>query len=123
MNNSLILESEQMSVEIDRGSGAVLALIDRTTDVNLVSDPRLAENFRLLLPLPDLRSNYLYGMEQTLTGAKDTGNGIELRWDGPLKNDNGAFDLDVVLHIDLVGEQLQWRCRVDNRTEHELTEV
>jgi len=123
MNNSLILESEQMSVEIDRDSGAVLALIDRAADVNLISDQRLAENFRLLLPLPDLRSNYLYGMKQTLTGAKDTGNGIELRWDGPLKNDNGAFDMDVVMQIELVGEQLQWRCRVENRTEHELTEV
>ena len=105
MNDSLILESEQMSVEIDCGSGAVLALIDRATDVNLISDPRLAENFRLLLPLPDLRSNYLYGMALTLTGTEETEDGIELRWDGPLKNDYGALDLDVVLRIELVGEQ------------------
>jgi hypothetical protein len=117
------IQNASIKVDVAADTGAVVSLIDKATSNELITEPRLAENFRLLLPLEDLRSNYIFGLEQTVSNVTASATAIELQWDGPLTNEHGTFDLGVTLSIEIVDEQVQWRCRVNNRTEHQLTEV
>ena len=56
-------------------SGVITRLHDKPGDLDLLAEPRLAESFRLLLPLPDLEANYLLGRDQRLTGVEETDTG------------------------------------------------
>ena len=48
---------------------------------------------------------------------------LELRWNGPLRNARGEFALSVRLFISLQGEEIHFRCDVDNQTNYALAEV
>ncbi len=120
---TLCLENDCYRLELDAANGSVLQFRDKIGDLDLITEPRLADNFRLLLPLPDMRANYILGMEQQLTAADKTASGMKLHWAGPLRNERGEFDLDVTIGIELAGEEIQFRCEVRNGTPHQLSEV
>ena len=111
-------ESEFYRVEIDPTTGAVRRLFDRIPQIELIAEPRLAESFRLLLPLPDLESNYILSTEQSPPVIERTGKSLTMRWDGPLSNAQGNYDLAVTVEIEVVAETVQFRISVDNHTPH-----
>ncbi|NQU10168.1 hypothetical protein HQ590_05230, partial [bacterium] len=125
-------------LEVEPEHGALVRVRDKVGRLELITEPRLAESFRLLLPLPDLRANYILGTEQKVTSAKELAapevrkgslphaggyDGLRLHWAGPLRNQRGAFALDVTLWVELVGEEIQFRCEVRNGTQYQLSEV
>jgi hypothetical protein len=110
-------------LEFDGGNGSLVRMRDETAGCDIITEPRLAEGFRLLLPLPDVHANYLLGNEQTLTDAQVSASSVVLHWAGPLKNARGAWDIDVVLRVELVDETVSFQMEVVNRTAMHLTEV
>jgi hypothetical protein len=121
--NPLRLDNAHYRLAVHPGHGAITSLVDKAGGYDLVAERRLAESFRLLLPLPGLHANYLRGRDQKLTRARRIPDGLELHWAGPLVNDRGRFPLAVTLWIELVGEAVQFRCEVVNRTKHQVAEV
>ncbi|HEV8634931.1 MAG TPA: DUF6259 domain-containing protein [Chloroflexota bacterium] len=117
------IENGYYVVELNPQNGALTRLYDKVGALELLAHDRLAESFRLLLPLPDLEANYVLGTEQRLSSADQTGGGVVLRWDGPLTNARGGWDLDVETRIAFVGEAVELRTTVRNRTRHKLAEV
>ncbi|MHB0938280.1 MAG: DUF6259 domain-containing protein [Armatimonadota bacterium] len=116
------LENAHYAVGIDP-QGRIVSLVDRAGGYDLIAEPRLAGNFRLLLPLPGYECNYLDGCGQSPTSCEQGPDSVTLRWDGPLQNEKGVFDLAVTLRVALVGETVQFNCEVRNGTEHKLAEV
>jgi len=110
-------------VEVERKAGRLVRLQDRIGGYELITEPRLADNFRLLLPLGNFECNYIFGSRQRLTSFEKTETGLVLYWRGPLRNVAGRFDLDVTLSIELVDDSIQFRCGVVNRTRYQLAEV
>ncbi len=51
------LENEAYCVGIDAGNGSIVSLFDKGGIGEVIAEQRLADSFRLLLPLPDRRSN------------------------------------------------------------------
>ena len=117
------IENRLYAIEIDGANGSVRRILDRASGLELLREPRLAESFRLLLPLPELEANYILSAEQELTAAERTERGVMLLWRGPLVNAQGAFDLDVTMHIEFAGEAIHFRIEVANRSEHRVAEV
>jgi len=121
--NTRHIENSLYRLEVDTACGRLVRLHDKVGDFAVISEPRLAENFRLLLPLPGLQANYILGSEQKLSSVEDANDSLKLHWAGPLHNAHGTFDLAVTLWIELVDESVQFRCEVRNSTEHQLAEV
>ena len=119
----MLLENAHYHIEIEETRGIILGIRDKVGGYDLISEPRLAENYRLLLPLPQMQSNYILGKDQRLSSLDALDDGVRLRWDGPLTNAQGCFDLSVTLWIEFVGETIQFRCEVENRTDFALAEV
>jgi hypothetical protein len=117
------MENDLYCVEIDSQTGVISRILDKIGQVDLLIEQRLADNFRLLLPLPQLEANYILGKKQALTSAEQIGNGMTLRWDGPLKNPCGDFDLDVAMKIEFVDSTIEFRMEVNNQTQCKLAEV
>jgi len=117
------IEDRHYSLDIEAQTGAARSLMDKASGLELIAEPRLAESFRLLLPLPDLEANYILGTEQSPPVIEETEIGACLRWDGPLTNANGRFDLSVSVSIELSQGEIRSTIRVENRAAHALAEV
>jgi len=123
------IENNYYYLEVDSQNGIINRFFDKIGNFDLIVEPRLADNFRLLLPLPGTKpvfsteANYIPGKEQRLTSLEQTANGMTLQWNGPLKNQRGDFNIDVVMRIKLVGHQVQFSINVHNRTKYKVAEV
>lgn len=117
------IENALYRIDIEPKHGTILQIRDKVGRLNLITEPRLADSFRILLPLPTMQANYLIGGEQELAALEKLPNGAKLHWAGPLKNAHGAFDLSVTLWIEFLDDAIQFRCAVQNRSEHQVAEV
>jgi len=117
------IENALYAVDVDSESGVIRQIHDKAGGNVLISEERLSENFRLLLPIPELEGNYILGAQQPVSAVQERKDGLTLRWDGPLSNAQGEFDLAVTLTIDLADDSVVFRIEVENRTEYVLSEV
>ena len=117
------IENELYRIDFEAEAGRLVSVLDKKCDCDLIAERALGESFRLLLPLPGVECNYIDGREQTLTACDASADSLALTWRGPLTSEHGAFNLDVVLHIALAGEAIEFTCEVRNGTEHKLAEV
>jgi hypothetical protein len=119
----MLIQNDYYSIEVEEKSGTIRSLYDKRAELELIAEPRLSENFRLLVPLPDLEANMILGADQQASSIEQTSNGAVLRWDGPLTNHKGSFDLAVTQRIELVDEAVQFRIAVTNNSQYRLAEV
>ncbi len=111
-----------ISVELDPTHGRILTVEDGRRGIRLIGEPALAENFRLLLPLPDQRAHYIRGDRQKLTSLTTGDRHAELVWTG-LETPRGRFDVEYRLRIDVEDDAVLFRSTVVNRSEHAVEEV
>lgn len=123
MSEMIKLENEYYLLEIDAQTGTIARILDKAGQIELIAHRALAENYRLLLPLPDLEANYILGAQQPLSQTQKTAQGLLLHWHGPLTNQQGSFDLDVTMRVEFAGEAIEFQLTVHNRTPYQLAEV
>jgi Domain of unknown function (DUF6259) len=118
------LGNGQVEVEFATDHGQLLTVRHRRLGIDLVTERRLCENFRVLLPLPHRRGHYIFGRGQELRRAGINGEATEatLEWSG-LHSEEGTFDLDVSLRVRLAGDEVLFNVSVENRTAFIVEEV
>lgn len=117
------IENDFYLVEVDQETGALLRISDKRGALDLITEKRLAASFRLLLPLPHLRSNYLDGSEQRVSEINGTDEGIDIRYAGPLLGSEGTYEISVLLRIAFGDGALVFSCELTNQSPYAVTEV
>ncbi|MCX7705303.1 MAG: DUF6259 domain-containing protein, partial [bacterium] len=117
------LENKFYRIEINPENARILQITEKFTGLNFISDARLAESFRILLPLPDYKCNYIYGNRQKPPEITQRKTGVEFYWDSPLINEKGSFYLDFRLSIILEDEKIIFRCKSRNNTVYQIAEL
>ncbi|MAF67133.1 MAG: hypothetical protein CMJ84_15930 [Planctomycetes bacterium] len=123
MAETYSVENEHYGVTIDRVHGRIVSVVDKARRYDVISVPGEGDNFRILVPLPDMLSNYVIGSAQALSSCDVVGDRMTLKWEGPLRAVRGELDMDVTMGIALVGEAIEFTCAVRNGTEYPLNEV
>jgi len=120
----IALSNGTVEVVFDSEHGRITSLRHRRLGVELVQERRLAESFRILVPLPEWRGHYLRGSSQALRSGHvaDDRRSATLQWAG-LESPAGRFDITVRMTVVLDGDQVQFRTEVDNRTDLTVEEV
>jgi hypothetical protein len=90
--------------------------------IDLIRDPRLAENFRMLLPRPGMEASYFCSRDQVVTRIEPDDRGVTCVYDG-LRNEHETVDVTVRYRIELRGRSLEFSMEVENRTERVLAEA
>lgn len=111
----MLIENGRIEVEVETETGRLTRIRHRVLGIDLVTETRLAENFRLLVPLPGWRGHYIHGRDQRLTSAGPTANGAVLTWSG-LRSSQGGFDIIVRLGIELRDDDIEFRLALENRS-------
>jgi hypothetical protein len=119
-------QNEYYRVELN-ARGAVAGLYDKAGKLELISEPSLAESWRLLMPLPmkdmNPQANYLLSVEQAAPRVREIEDGLEVCWPGPLKNEQGSWPVSVTATIRLAGPEVRMQVSVDNHSGLMLAEV
>jgi Domain of unknown function (DUF6259)/Glycosyl hydrolases family 38 C-terminal domain len=116
--------NDTIELKFDESSGVVKSILHKKSGLELIKEPRLAASFKLLMPLPNLRHNYLVGTEQKLTRFERAKNSCTLTWES-LRNVNGKFDVHVRQTFELGHEEneIQVKISIKNESEHTVEEV
>jgi len=108
------LRDNQIALDVDSDSGAILRLVDVPTGIALAPPAALAGSFRLALQLPDGPAATIVGRDQTAPVLEQNGSRVSISWESPLRDTAGtehqlAARMDVtvsdgaaafVLHVD-----------------------
>ena len=126
---SIKLENDRYCILVNRSNGAVSRIFDKAGKLELIREPRLADNFKFTLPLPGkepwetLEANYIFGKDQKLDSFNLSDGKLTLTWKDPHNKAGQKFDVTVVMGIELAGEGVRFTLKVENRTPYKIGEV
>ena len=106
----------------DTRSGNLIGLKWKKPAQEVIAEPRLGENFQILLPRADYHANYFCSTEQMISRFEPIADGVVCVYD-QLRNERETVDLAVRYKLQVVGEQLTFAIEVENRTDLPLAEV
>lgn len=113
--------NEHFAVSVDKTTGALTGLLVKRNGAELVSEKRLAANFRLCVPLPDYLCNYVDGAKQQAKRVETTADRVDVEFSG-LRAEKGDLPIDLSYSIRLVGDTVRFRARLTNRGAHPVSE-
>ena len=118
------LRGSHTEVRFDKQNGNIVGLKNLKTGSELITETRLAESFRLFVPLPEKRGNHVYGKDQKLSRFEKENGSCTLTWN-QVETDEGKLDIDVVLKVTLDdrNQELSFSIDVDNRSQYVIEEV
>jgi hypothetical protein len=103
-------------------SGDLVGLTWKNPELEIIREPRLGENFRILLPKVGHEACYFNSREQRVSGIEESPDGVVCNYDS-LRNEEERVPVKVRYRIRSVGSQIQFSIEVDNPTDRKLAEV
>lgn len=111
---------------------AALRVSDRTCDLiglrwknpslEVIGEPRLGENFRILIPRAGYEANYFNSRDQRVSHIEIKPGGVECAYDS-LRNDRETLPVKVRYRMQAVDQQVHFSIEVENPTDRKLAEV
>lgn len=111
---------------------ATLSLSEQTCDltglrwkdpsVEVIGEPRLGENFRILIPQTDYQANYFKSRDQKVSRIETTPDGVACSYDS-LRNERETLPVKVRYRMEAADGQIHFSIAVDNPTDRKLAEV
>jgi Domain of unknown function (DUF6259) len=109
-------------LRLSQPSGDLIGIRWKAPDLEILAEPRLGENFRILVPRPGYEANYFYSRDQKVSQINVTPDGVDLTYNS-LRNDRETLPITVRYHIRAEDGQLHFSIEVDNPTSRKLAEV
>jgi hypothetical protein len=114
----VILEDSELLVAFDADSGALMRMVRKSSEWMIERRPELGASFRLLVPLPKQRANFVIGQKQhAVKVEKVSESKIEILWKDPLSEHGGVIPLDFSVVVSLENGTLSFNCALDNRSD------
>ena len=82
-DSPLKIENEHYLIEVAPTNGAIVRISDKAGSLELITEPAIADNFRIWMALPGFQAAYILGKDQRLTAVERDDSAITLTWDGP----------------------------------------
>jgi hypothetical protein len=109
-------------LRLSENSGDLIGVRWKNPDLELIGEPRLGENFRIVLPQEGYEGNYFNSRDQKVSKIEVTPDGVLCTYDS-LQNARETVPLAVRYRIQIVGEQIHFSIEVDNPTDRKISEV
>jgi hypothetical protein len=109
-------------LRLSEPSGDLVGIRWKNPNLDLIAEPRLGENFRILLPRPGYEADYFLSRNQKVTRIDAIPDGVQLTYDS-LHNNQETVPVTVRYRIQAADGQLHFSIEVDNPTLRKLAEV
>lgn len=117
----LVVENSIYRIAIDRLTGAIISLIVKPLDCEMIGEPRLSTNFRLCLPIENYQCNYIDGMRQKIASIERHDQAVTVAFTGMI-SDKGNYKIDLSYTISIEGDEVRFRSKLVNHDKHAISE-
>lgn len=117
------LRAGDLAVAISIETGAVTGM--RHGEWSLLDRTELGRSFRLLVPLPDRRSNYVEGWQQDdpTSSITDDGRTVICSWDGVVDDHGNRHPINVQTRITAHEDRIVFAVALNNKSDHVIENV
>jgi len=115
-------ETPHFTLRLDSFTGNLTGITWRNPKLEIIQEPRLGENFRLLFPRPGYEANYFLSSQQRVSRMEDRPDGVTCHYDS-LRNAREEINVKVRYEINSVDKRLEFAIAVENPTDLPLAEV
>jgi Domain of unknown function (DUF6259) len=121
------IETPVATLRLSEANCDLIGLRWKSPELEVIGEPRLGENFRILIPRKNYEANYFYSRDQKVDQIDAIPGGVLCTYD-MLRNDRETLPVKVSYRIEAVetpgaGGQLHFSIAVDNQTDRKLAEV
>lgn len=117
-----IVDTPVAVLRLDETSCDLIGIEWKDPALDIIQEPRLAENFRILLPRPDYEANYFYSRDQKVARIDASPTGVTCYYRS-LKNRRENVPLEITYKVDAQDGQLHFSIDIQNPTDRKLAEV
>jgi hypothetical protein len=117
-----VIETPVATLRLAKRSGDLVGARWKDPSLEIMQQPKLGENFRLLLPRPGYEAAYFNSTDQQVTRIEETAGGVTCVYES-LRNEQETLPVRVWYRIAAAGGQLHLSIEVDNPTDRPLAEV
>ena len=116
------VETPVATFRLSEATGDLIGLRWKSPDLEIIGEPRLGENFRILIPQDNYQANYFNSRDQKVSRIEATPDGVLCSYDS-LRNVRETIPVKVRYRIQAVDGQIHFSIEVDNPTDRKLAEV
>jgi hypothetical protein len=113
----IMLEDDQLLVAFDGHTGAITRMVRKSTEWKIQRRPELGVSFRMLVPMPHRRSNFIFGHEQRAQRVERISDReVRLEWNNLLSEHAGTLPIGFNVSVTLKSGELEFNANIDNRS-------
>jgi hypothetical protein len=116
------VETPNATLRLNAETGDLIGLDWKKPALQIIAEPRLGENFRILLPKPGYEAAYFNSRDQKVSRIETTPDGMVCFYDS-LRRESEELPVKVRYEMRVAGAQLQFSIEVNNPTDRPLAEV
>lgn len=116
------IETPNVTLQLSEGTGDLVGLHWKDPNLEVIGDPRLGENFRLLVPQVGYEAAYFNSRDQHVSRIQASPDGVVCTYDS-LRNEQERIPVRVRYQIRVLNQQILFSIEVDNPTDRKLAEV
>lgn len=116
------IETPVCTLRLDPKTGNLVGVRWKTPELEIIQEPRLGENFRLLLPRPGYEANYFLSSDQPVARIEERPDGVTCHYES-LRNAREEVNVRVRYNIRAVEGRLEFSIEIENATTLLLAEV
>jgi hypothetical protein len=116
------IDTPVATLRLSETNGDLIGIHWKSPDLEVIGEPRLGENFRILIPQDHYQANYFNSRDQKVSQIEATPDGVLCSYES-LRNDRETMPVKVRYRIQAVDGQIHFSIEVDNPTDRKLAEV
>jgi hypothetical protein len=120
----VVLEDSEFLVAFDPVSGALTRMEHKATNWTVERRPALGVSFRMLVPLPGRRTNFVLGPKQRAASVKkNSGNRVQLVWENLRSEHGGVLPIRFSATVTLENGKLTFTSEVENKSAYPIETI
>lgn len=120
----IILQDETLLAAFDTDSGAMTRMVNKLTGWVIERRPELGVSFRLLVPYPDHRCNFVLGQKQhAVKVEKVSDNEIRMVWKNLISEKEGALPITFTSNVALNAGSLIFNASLENNSSYTIETI
>ncbi len=112
----IVIQDDSMLVAFNSHSGALVRMERKSTQWTVERRPELGASFRLFVPLPNRRDNYVLGQKQRATVEKLSDHQVRIRWEKMLSEHGGVLPITLTATVTLTNGTLSFDGVLENNS-------
>ncbi len=120
----VVLEDSEFLVAFDPVSGTLTRMEHKSTNWTVERRPALGVSFRMLVPLPGRRANFVLGPKQRAASVKKiSGNRVQLVWENLRSEHGGVLPIRFSATVTLENGKLTFTSEVENKSAYPIETI